>query len=213
MTTIQDIQNANVWRYAVKNFIKGEKVESEKLEAIIEAGRMAPGAYGLQPYKLIHVVDTETREKLKEASFGQTKVTDAGDFFVVAVRTDIDNNFVDEYVKNISDTRGVEIGGLKGFADNMKGDIVTRDDNNKFAWAGRMGYISFGFILETAAMLGVDVGPMEGFVPAKYDEVLGLGQMNLKSVGAFAVGVRDSSDVYATLKKVRISKDDFVIIK
>jgi nitroreductase len=213
MTTVQDINNALNFRYAVKTFKKGEKVEVEKLEAIIEAGRMAPAAYGLQPYKLVHVADESMRENLKAAAYEQTKVTDAGDFFVMAVRTDIDENFVNEYVKNISETRGVSEESLKGFSDNMKGDIITRDENNKFAWAGRQAYISLGFMLETAAILGVDMCPMEGFDAGKFDEILNLKNENLKSVGAFAVGKRDETDIYATLKKVRISKENFILQK
>jgi nitroreductase len=190
------------------------KVEAEKLEAILEAGRMAPAAYGLQPYKLIHVEDITLRESLKAAAYGQSKVTDAGDFFVVALRTDIDENFVDEYVKNIADTRGMKVEDLKGFADTMKGDIVaSRDINNKFAWAGRQAYISLGFMLSAGAMLGVDICPMEGFDAGKFDEILNLKNENLRSVGAFAVGYRDESDEYAKYKKVRISKEDFVKIK
>lgn len=213
MTTIQDINNALNFRYAVKTFIKGKKVEAEKLEAIIEAGRMAPAAYGLQPYKLVHVVDEAIRENLKAAAYGQTKVIDAGDFFVMTVRTDIDENFVNEYVKNISETRAVSEESLKGFSDNMKGDLGSRDENNKLAWAGRQAYISLGFMLETAAMLGVDMCPMEGFDAGKFDEILNLKNENLKSVGAFAVGFRDESDFYANMKKVRVSKKDFVIQK
>jgi nitroreductase len=140
-------------------------------------------------------------------------VTDAGDFFVMAIRTDIDENFVNEYVKNISETRGVSEESLKGFSDNMKGDLGSRDENNKLAWAGRQAYISLGFMLEAGAMLEVDMCPMEGFDAGKFDEILNLKSKNLKSVGAFAVGFRDESDIYANMKKVRVSKEDFVIQK
>ncbi len=213
MTTIQNIQDALNFRYAVKTFIKGKKVEADKLEAIIEAGRMAPAAYGLQPYKTIHVKDESLREGLKNAAYGQSKVTDAGDFFVVAVRTDIDENFIDEYIKNIFDTRSVSMENLKGFADTMKGDILNRGEVGQSSWAGRQAYISLGFILSVGAMLGVDICPMEGFDASKFDEILNLKNENLQSIGAFAVGFRDESDEYAHYKKVRISKTNFVIEK
>lgn len=214
MQNIQDLITTQIgWRYAVKEFVKGKKADSAKIAEILEAGRMAPAAYGLQPFKIIHVTTESVREDLKVAAFGQPKVTDAGDFYVVAVRTDIDDNFVDEYIQNIASIRGVQVEYLKGFEANMKGDLGSRGEANKFAWAGRQAYISLGFMLETAALLEVDVCPMEGFNPIKFDEILGLSDLKLRSVGAFAIGYRDESDTYATLKKVRISKEDFLIQK
>jgi hypothetical protein len=44
---------------------------------------------------------------------------------------------------------------------------------------------------------------MEGFVPAQFDEILGLPAQGLGSVVAAAVGYRAVEDKYATLPKVR----------
>jgi nitroreductase len=43
-------------------------VENEKLERIIEAGRMAPSACNAQPWKFILVTDAELRSRLSEAA-------------------------------------------------------------------------------------------------------------------------------------------------
>jgi nitroreductase len=43
-------------------------VENEKLERIVEAGRMAPSACNAQPWKFIMVTDQELRSKLSEAA-------------------------------------------------------------------------------------------------------------------------------------------------
>lgn len=47
-------------RYSVRGF-KPDPVEPEKLEAILEAARMAPSAANRQPYRL-HVIQTSGRE-------------------------------------------------------------------------------------------------------------------------------------------------------
>jgi nitroreductase len=54
-----------------------------------------------------------------------------------------------------------------------------------------------------AAMLGVDTCPMEGFVPNKYDEILGLTQRGYHAVVLCPAGYRAADDKYATLAKVR----------
>jgi nitroreductase len=65
-------------------------------------------------------------------------------------------------------------------------------------------------MLETAALLEVDAGPMEGFMPQKVDEVLGLADHNLKSVAYITFGYR-KDDKYSQMKKVRLPKEEFVL--
>jgi hypothetical protein len=52
---------------------------------------------------------------------------------------------------------------------------------------------------------------MEGFVPAKYDEILGLGELGLTTAVLCPVGYRSADDRYATLPKVRYAHDDVII--
>ena len=52
---------------------------------------------------------------------------------------------------------------------------------------------------------------MEGFVPAMYDEVLGLKEWGLASAVIAIVGHRAADDAYGKLKKVRRPMDEFLI--
>lgn len=52
-------------RYSVRSF-KQDKIEEEKLQLIIEAGRVAPTARNFQPQKVYVVSSEEYREKLAE---------------------------------------------------------------------------------------------------------------------------------------------------
>jgi hypothetical protein len=53
---------------------------------------------------------------------------------------------------------------------------------------------------------------MEGFIPTKLDELLGLEAMGLHSVLMLAVGERDeANDFMAKATKVRYAKEDLVI--
>jgi nitroreductase len=51
---------------------------------------------------------------------------------------------------------------------------------------------------------------MEGFMPQKVDEVLGLADHNLKSVAYITFGYR-KDDKYSQMKKVRLPKEEFVL--
>jgi nitroreductase len=54
---------------------------------------------------------------------------------------------------------------------------------------------------------------MEGFEPAKFDEILGLADHGLKSVVIMCVGLRSEEDELADMAKVRKAKEDFYILK
>ena len=71
-------------------------------------------------------------------------------------------------------------------------------------------YIALGNFMTSAAMLGIDTCPMEGIVPAKYDELLGLPAEGYGTVVVCVAGYRAADDKYAMLPKVRFETDDVV---
>jgi hypothetical protein len=62
-----------------------------------------------------------------------------------------------------------------------------------------------------SAMEEVDATPMEGFIPAEVDRILGLDAKGLKSVLLLPLGYRNpEKDYLVNAKKVRKSMSDFV---
>ena len=63
-----------------------------------------------------------------------------------------------------------------------------------------------------AASLAIDASPMEGFIAAEVDELLGLKQKNLRSMALLALGYRDvPNDFYVHSKKHRTSAEKLFI--
>ena len=60
-------------RYAIKQF-SDKKIDEEKIKSITEAARLAPSAFGLQPYRLIVITDRELLSKLAGAAFNQKQL-------------------------------------------------------------------------------------------------------------------------------------------
>lgn len=54
-------------RYSVRTFSK-QKVEKEKLEQVLEAGRVAPTAVNYQPQRILVIESNEALDKLKECT-------------------------------------------------------------------------------------------------------------------------------------------------
>jgi nitroreductase len=210
MTQIIDALN---WRYATKAYDTSKKLTEDQVNTLIESVRLSPASFGLQEYRLIHVKDTGTREKLKAAAWGQTQVTDASDLFVFAVATNLNEVHVDSFMQETAKTRNIPAEALAEYAGMIKGSIGGRTDADKIIWLAKQAYIALGVLLSAAATEHIDATPMEGFDCAQFDEILGLKEHNLTSVVMVPVGFRSAEDKYAALAKVRISKENLVIEK
>jgi nitroreductase len=88
---------------------------------------------------------------------------------------------------------------------------VNRSADEVDAWSSRQVYIALGEFLATAALLGVDACPMEGFENHKFDEILGLDKQGYHAVVVATVGHRAADDKSAGLPKVRYETDEVVV--
>ncbi|MFA5841643.1 MAG: NAD(P)H-dependent oxidoreductase [Candidatus Paceibacterota bacterium] len=208
---MKNIIEALNWRYAAQVFDKNKKLTDGQLDLLLDAARLSPSSFGLQAWKFILVNNPETRAKLREAGYNQAKITDASHLIVIAVPKVINSDSVKEYMESISKTRGVDMESLQGFSDMLNGAINMRTPEQRVEWATRQAYIALGVLLTTAAVEGIDAGPMEGFDPKKFDEILGLEALGLESKAAVALGFRSEDDVMAKAAKVRFSKDRVVV--
>ena len=75
---------------------------------------------------------------------------------------------------------------------------------------GRL-YVALGNFMTSAALIGIDTCPMEGFEPDKYDELLGLTERGLRATVACAAGYRAATDKYAGLPKVRFPASEVIV--
>ena len=63
------------WRYATKKFDVEKKLSEKDLETLLEAMRLSPSSYGIQPWKFIVVESQAMKEKLSPAAWDQTQIT------------------------------------------------------------------------------------------------------------------------------------------
>ncbi|WP_162926970.1 nitroreductase family protein [Flavobacterium psychrotrophum] len=52
------------WHYATKKYDDTKSVATKDIEIIIEAARLAPSSYGLQPYRVISINNQEIKNKI-----------------------------------------------------------------------------------------------------------------------------------------------------
>lgn len=203
--------NALKWRYACKAFNPDKIVPEDVIQRLKEGLNLTASSYGLQPFKFLVLTDKEKREQLVEHSWNQRQVADASHLFIIAVRTDIDEVFISDYINLISEQRGIPADQLEAFKQMMMGSIISKSEEEQFSWAKNQAYITLGNLLLQCGLEEIDATPMEGFIPSKYDDILGLNEMNLKSVLVCPVGYRADNDPYVNLKKVRQPLDNICI--
>lgn len=209
---MKTLHDALTWRYAIKKYDTTKKVSEADLQMLMEAAQYAPTSFGLQPFTIFHITNTETRKALRGAAWDQAQVTDASDFFVFAVPTNLSSKHVDEFMALTSQVQQVPLESLDGYKAMINGAIEgKKDDIIKKEWAARQAYIALGFLLEAAAVSGIDASPMEGFDPSAFDEILGLSAKNLTSVVMVSVGYRASDDAYVNRPKVRKSLETLFV--
>ncbi|MCH2235329.1 MAG: NAD(P)H-dependent oxidoreductase [Crocinitomicaceae bacterium] len=207
----KSIIEALQWRYATKKFDPSKKLNENQVSDLIEAVRLSATSYGLQAIKTVLVNDAKKREELVACSFNQQQIKDASHLLVLCREKELKLEHVQGYMNDISETRGVALESLEGFQNMIVNSILTKDVEDQEEWMDKQVYIALGQLLTTCAAMEIDSCPMEGFLPKEYDRVLGLSELNLKAVLVVPVGYRVADDAYAKNKKVRRSREKFVV--
>ena len=92
----------------------------------------------------------------------------------------------------------------------MRSIVQGMNDAERHGWATNQTYIALGNLVTSAALLGIDATPMEGFEKARYNEILGLKARGLTSTVIATLGYRAAGDKYATSPKVRFAREQVV---
>ncbi len=205
--TLLELMN---WRYATKKMDADKSVQKEKVDAIVNAIRMAPTSSGTQPFELFVVTNSAIRSQIRKAANDQAQITDGSHLLVFAAW----DNYTDTRIDEVAELNKKERGNsplIDQYYGNLKTLYVPRDPEVNHSHAARQAYIALGVGLIAAAEQEVDSTPMEGFDPAAVDEILGLRAKGLRSVVLMPLGYRDpTGDWLLPMPKVRKSTEKLV---
>ena len=198
------------WRYATKKFDPTRTIPAEVWAVLEQALVLAPSSVGLQPWKFVVVTDPAVRTTLQPAAYGQAQIVDASHLVVICGKAPPTAADADRHVARTAEVRGVPVEALAGFRKMVVG-AAGKPPEEAAAWAARQAYLALGMFLTTAAMIGVDACPMEGFDPPKFDEILGLKAHGVAALALVAAGYRAADDKYAGVPKVRLPVEEVVV--
>lgn len=215
------------WRSALKSFapIAPELVQ---LQPILEAARLAPSSFGLQPYNIHVVVNKDVKSELRKVSFDQPQalivhtffkfclyfvlctfvpplqVTECSHLLVFAARSDVEGT-IERFIKS------AEVGkSAPDYAASLRKCFVSTLDSKDFlSWSTNQAYIALGLAVAAAADSRIGSCPMTGFEPEGVNKVLGL-PSNEHAVAYLAVGSHLDTEPDGGRVKLRLKIDDLV---
>ena len=210
-TLTSDLITKLHWRYATKKMDPSKVVPADKLARILESIRLTASSSGLQPYEVLVVTNPELRAQIRPNAWNQAQVTDCSHLLVFAAWDTYTAERINTMFDRVNAERGFKNEGWEAYRQQLLASYPQKDAETNFQHAARQAYIGLGTALIAAAEEEVDSTPMEGFDPAKVDEILNLRERGLRSVVLLPLGYRAAEgDWLVDLKKVRNPTDVFV---
>ncbi|MFD2726383.1 NAD(P)H-dependent oxidoreductase [Hyunsoonleella rubra] len=210
-TAIMDTVKQLKWRYATKKFDAQKKLSKEKLEVLKQAFNLTATSYGLQTIKMVVVENKAVREPLVEHAFNQKQVLDASHLLIICIQNNILDEDVVKYYDNIKGIRNTAETILKPYREGLIQMMEKMSVKERQKWSTNQAYIALGNLMTVCAIEEIDACPMEGFIPQKFDDILKLNDIGLKSVLLLPVGYRAEDDMFSAFKKVRKPIEEAVI--
>jgi nitroreductase len=173
--TKQEIINAFWFRHACKTFDVDKKISEDDIYFILEAARLSPSSFGLEPWKFLVVQNPDLREKLRELAWGgQLQLPTASHVIVTLFRKSVfmryDSNYVQSFMRQEQN--------LSELACEIRTSILQKFQTDDFHlldsisgmndWSVRQTFIPLANMMTAAALIGIDSCPIEGF---GYDSV------------------------------------------
>lgn len=208
----QDVLAQLSWRYATKKFDATRTIPPETWNALEESLRLSPSSFGLQLWKFYVITDKALRQQLRPVSWNQPQIVDASHLLVIAAKKEVVAQDVENLVDSIAKTRNVARETIEGYRQMMLGFVNNPPPGfDTMKWTSNQAFIALGTLLTTAAMLGVDACPMEGFDAQAYDKALNCSNDGFFPVVLATLGYRSDDDSYATAPKVRYPRDEVIV--
>jgi len=178
-------------RYACKRFDPRRPIPEDQVQAILEAGRLSPSSFGLEPWRFIVSRGTAEKEALCRACFDQENLRTASLVVSIAVRSapsyHPESDFVRQRAARFPGGYPVFVADYRPYWEylNAAGELD--------AWARSQAYIALANMMTLAAALGLDSCAIEGFREDEVRRILGLKPEDWRPAILVPFGYRDEA--------------------
>jgi nitroreductase len=195
------VLDAYNFRHACKLFDKSKTIPKEDFEFILETGRLSPTSFGMQGVKLLVVEEVKLKKEMKAACWNQNQLDSCSHVVVYVTKTKalepgtawVKSRFADREMPLEKQEAYYE--AYAGFHTNLKERVEgyfkrvmvgffyklfhkKREPKDIYQWGARQAYILLGNMMSSAAMIGIDSCPIEGFDKNALEKVLDIDTEN-----------------------------------
>ncbi|MCM3746469.1 NAD(P)H-dependent oxidoreductase [Paenibacillus pasadenensis] len=215
-TRKEQILEAFRFRHATKVFDADRKIPAEDFDFILETGRLSPSSFGYEPWKFVVLQNPAIREELKAVTWGaQGTLPTASHFLLILARSSEQVRHGSAYLDYMNREvlklpEKAEEGRKAMFRDFQVRDFGLMEHPRQLEdWAAKQTYIALGNMMTSAAQIGIDSCPIEGFHKEKAEALLRehgiLGdEFSLSVMAAFGYRVQEPRE------KIRRCADEVV---
>jgi len=149
---------------------------------------------GLEPWKFLVIKNEALKKELRKVSWGaENQLPTASHFVIILARTEQDTRYDKDYFEDqMIKVRGFEPDffkeKVKQYQSFQEKDLeLLENERTMFDWACKQTYIALANMMTTAALLGIDSCPIEGFDFKQVQAILN--QHNLTEEGRLGISV------------------------
>jgi len=163
MNTIEAIQK----RRSIRHYDATHNIAKEELEELIKLAMLSATSYNIQHWKFLVIDDPELRTQLREASFGQSQITDASALVIVCTDTKAWKKEMPRKWEKVNDE-------IRSFMVERSKEFYLGKEQLQRDEAIRSASFATQTLLLAAISKGYDTGIMIGFEPDKVGELINL---------------------------------------
>ena len=167
--TKQQILEAFEFRHATKSFDPTKNITPEDFSFILETARLSPSSFGYEPWNLLVIQNEALRNEIRNVAWGaQGQLPTASHYVIFLARTGEQMQPDGAHVQHMMDVLGLsdeaKAGRTKRYGLFLEEDFqIGRNEKAMADWSAKQAYIALGNMMSTAAQIGIDSCPIEGF--------------------------------------------------
>lgn len=205
-------------RYTTKVFDPAKHIPPEQIAQLEEILRLAPSSTNAQPWHFFFVGTDEGKDRLIKAmdgvySFNADKVRQSSHTVLLCARACMDEAHLQKVLAQEEADGRFRTQQAKEGQHQGRSFFVNRhryELRDAQHWMEKQLYIALGFLLMSAAHMGIDSCTIEGFDQVVLDKELDLHTKGLNSVVMVALGYHATDDFNATAPKSRLPASEVI---
>ncbi|WP_027390269.1 nitroreductase family protein [Chrysiogenes arsenatis] len=169
MTPREAFTQALAVRHSCKSFEADHEILPDDLRYILEAGRLAPSSFGLEPWQFIVVKSPSKRQELMAACYGQRQIGECAELVAILAKT---GKFLDAdgaYVSDMFARWGLPQEAYTAVKNMYRNYIAA---TNAKEWSIAQCHIAAANMMNAAAAIGIDSCAIGGFHPQLVENAL-----------------------------------------